>query len=221
MSKATSAKPRKLKPSVEELKQDILHVALRHFAVKGFSNTNMDEIAEELGIHKPSIYYHIGKKEALFEAVVNSALENHLHDLTTRLDRAATPQEKLKAYILAFADTLSGENRYLANLMLRHVATEDGNFPASALEKMMQVQKILREILAEGIRQGIFKPVNPFMIHMLIVGFFNTYAASGHIKQRMADISSDSDILLQNISLHEAADMIYGMLLDTLKSAAE
>jgi TetR/AcrR family transcriptional regulator len=221
MNTATSIKHKKAKVSVEELKQDILRVALRHFALKGLSNTNMDDIAEELGIHKPSIYYHIGKKEVLFEAVINAALDKHLHELNNKLERTATPQTKLKAYIMAFADNLSGENRYLANLLLRNAANEDGYFPLSAMEKMKQIQKILQEILAEGIRKDVFKPINPFMIHMLIVSFFHTYAAGEHIKNRMVEISSDDDIFSQDISLQESADMIYGMLLDALTSTSE
>lgn len=218
-SNALAKKPQALKG--EELKQEILRVALQHFAKKGFTKTNMDEIADEIGIHKPSIYYHLGKKEALFDAVIIAALEKHLHSLNTMLLQTAKPQQQLRAYITAFADNLSGENRYLANLLLRQIATEDGYFPDAALQSMSEVRKILQQILAQGIEQQVFKPVNPFMIHMLIVGFFTTYAASGHMQEKMAAIPDELDILQHAPSLHEAAEMVFTMLLDVLKPVNE
>lgn len=215
MSTATAKTSQALKG--EELKQEILRVALQHFAKKGFTKTNMDEIADEIGIHKPSIYYHIGKKEAVFDAVIISAMDAHLQKLQQSLGESNTPAQQLKAYITTFADNLVGENRYLANLLLRQIATEDGYFPPEALQKMTAVRKTLQAILALGIEKKVFKAVNPFMIHMLIVGFFTTYAASGHMKQKFAAANSDQDILQQDLSLHEAAEVIYGMLLDALR----
>ena len=217
MNKATASadKPQQLKG--DALKQEILRVALQHFAKKGFTKTNMDEIAEEIGIHKPTIYYHIGKKEALFDTVIISALGSHLRKLYSMLETASTAEQKLKAYITTFADNLSGENRYLANLLLRQIATEDGYFPQAALQTMSEVRKILQQILTQGIEQQAFKAVNPFMIHMLIVGFFTTYAASGHMKEKIATAANDQDILQHDLSLHDAAEIVYNMLLDVLR----
>ena len=198
MNTATAKKSQTLKG--EALKQKILRVAMRHFASKGF--------ADEIGIHKPSIYYHIGKKEALFEAVITSALDNHLHTLQQAMDEATSAEDKLRAYVCTFADNLAGENRYLANLILRQLATEDGYFPEAAMLKMADVRKILQHILNQGIEQGSFKAVNPFMIHMLIVGFFTTYAAGSHVKEKFAEVADEQDILKHAITLHEAADTI-------------
>lgn len=201
----------------EALKQQIMQVALRHFALKGFSATNMDEIAEEIGINKPSIYYHIGKKEQLFDTVIIKAIEDHQRQLEQSLSKTDKPEERLRAYVLAFAQNFSGENHYLANLILRQVATEGGYFPKQALETMVKVQQRLWGILQQGTEQGIFKAVNPFQIHMLIVGFFTTSATSGVMKQKFAEAVQDEQMPDLSIDLFEAADMIYEMLMATLK----
>ena len=48
----------------------IQDVALKYFAQKGYEGTTLGEIAEEVGIKKPSIYAHFPSKSALFLAVV-------------------------------------------------------------------------------------------------------------------------------------------------------
>jgi AcrR family transcriptional regulator len=46
----------------------ILKTAIKHFS-KGYENTSLEEIAKELNITKPAIYYHFKNKKALYNAI--------------------------------------------------------------------------------------------------------------------------------------------------------
>jgi AcrR family transcriptional regulator len=50
-------------------------VALRLFAEQGYDATSMREIAEELGITKPALYYHFQSKEDIVVAILADAHE--------------------------------------------------------------------------------------------------------------------------------------------------
>jgi AcrR family transcriptional regulator len=52
---------------------DILDVATREFAARGFAGGRVDEIAEQTSTTKRMIYYYYGSKEQLFVAVLERA----------------------------------------------------------------------------------------------------------------------------------------------------
>jgi len=54
-----------------QTKQQIMSVALNLFINNGYEKTSLADIAKQIGITKPAIYYHFESKEALFLAVVN------------------------------------------------------------------------------------------------------------------------------------------------------
>ncbi|ONG96635.1 TetR/AcrR family transcriptional regulator [Bacillus cereus] len=62
-------------------------VALSHFARYGYEGTSLANIAQEVGIKKPSIYAHFKGKEELYFICLESALQKDLQSFTGDIEK--------------------------------------------------------------------------------------------------------------------------------------
>lgn len=69
----------------------ILNKALELFADKGYDATSMREIAEQVGISKPALYYHFDSKEDIVRGVLGDQLAQIEELITWVRNQAPTP----------------------------------------------------------------------------------------------------------------------------------
>jgi AcrR family transcriptional regulator len=117
----TSAARRKRGPKsvLGDQPRDRIHdVALAVFERNGISATSMDDVARELGVSRPTLYYYYSTKEELLLEVVARQAELILADLTHRLTKTGLARVAEAAYLGLLA---SLENTYV-RLMIEGAA---------------------------------------------------------------------------------------------------
>lgn len=68
-------------------KQEILEAALDLFSAQGFEATSMQQIAEAVGIRKPSLYSHFAGKQEILDELVRTTIEQYeKHSLFAQAD---------------------------------------------------------------------------------------------------------------------------------------
>lgn len=195
----------------------ILEAASEVFAEKGYDGARVDELARAAGVNKATLYYQIGDKEALYHAVITRVLQRTADEVCTAITHATTGEEKIRHFINIFARN-TGSMRYAAPIMLREIASGGRNLPESAIKQMGRMLGALSETLEQGVNQGLFRPVNTFMVHMMIVGSLTLYSANEPIRQRNVENNPQIHDESHFITTDEAGEAIADLVLAAISN---
>src|ERR671921_1679170 len=76
----------------------IMDVAEAHLGEGGYLGVSLEEVAREVGISKPALYYHFPQgKEELFVAIAHRALAHHREGLERAMADHDSGADKLRA----------------------------------------------------------------------------------------------------------------------------
>ena len=88
--------------SAAERREQLLGVALRVFAQKGFHNSSMNDVADAAGVTKPVLYQHFDSKRALYIAALEAVGETMITAIRRATADAASGREKTTAGMIAY-----------------------------------------------------------------------------------------------------------------------
>lgn len=78
-------------------RRQILEIAARIFARKGYSGTSMRDIGQQAGVLGGSLYHHIKSKDALFVELHNAALDAAARRIDAAIAPHGDPWDRLEA----------------------------------------------------------------------------------------------------------------------------
>jgi AcrR family transcriptional regulator len=93
----------------EQRRRQLLDVACRVFAERGFHATAMDDIATAAGVTKPVLYQHFPSKRALFLELLDDLGKRLLDGLGEATRAANTGRERVEAGFAAYFRFVTGD----------------------------------------------------------------------------------------------------------------
>ena len=182
-------------------KEDILNTAIKHFANKGYENTALEEIAKEIGITKPAIYYHFKNKQELYNEIFKEKFSK------LKFQKKDTLEENIKEYIYTLAEFFI-KNPHMAKLFAKELASEAMHLDIETLKIISKTLKHLSEILKDT-------NINPFFIQTITVSTFTTYTNTLTLREKITGIIK-SDKLIKDFNItHE----IYQTIIHYIKAS--
>lgn len=185
------ARPRKSSVPQQIVNRDTIdEVAKRLFSTKGFADTSMDDIAQELGIQRGSLYHHIESKDLLLSDMIEESADILLSRLRRAMNSNLPADEKLKlCFLVGFEAIASRQQETLIWISERHRVSK---MLESAMDKGRSVDKLLKSIIEEGIASNCWEPRDKDLSYQVIRGmvawFPYWYRRDGRLS--VAEISS-------------------------------
>ena len=141
--------------SDQEVRERIQGTALDHFLQFGFSKVTMNEIAEELGMSKKTLYQYFPGKEELLSEVVN-----RLHEETaTKIE--VLVNDKTMDFVRKFRGALDILSAFHAKMTPYFMSDMEKHAPEVCKVtndfKRDRIRNIMSRLVEEGIQKGIFR----------------------------------------------------------------
>jgi AcrR family transcriptional regulator len=138
-----------MRKSADERREEILTVAMAHFAAGGYNGTSTEVIAKDAGISQPYLFRLFRTKRELFLACNDRACEKVL-DAFRSAAASAPDGEKLHAMGCAYTDELLPDRHAILMMMQGYAAVSDPEIQEHVRERYGNVVSEVAEMSGAG-----------------------------------------------------------------------
>jgi len=142
---------------VEDVRTRTLRVATRLLAERGFEGTSLQDVADEVGVRKPSLLHHFPSKDAIRAAVFEQMLQ-HWNVSLPRILRAATSGEDQFDSVLDELIRFFTDDPDRARLLLREVLDRPREMGALVRSQMRPWIESIAGYIRKGQERGALHP---------------------------------------------------------------
>ena len=142
----------------ETRRAEIISAARRLFALREYEKTTMQDVIEELGIAKGTIYYYFKSKEELLDAVINQLGDEMVERMQDALENGKGNALEMFQQLIA-AGNIAEENAELMEQL--HNPRNAGMHTAMMAVAVKRSAPLYAKVIEQGINEGIFQTSNP------------------------------------------------------------
>ncbi|MBN9477613.1 MAG: TetR family transcriptional regulator [Bordetella sp. SCN 67-23] len=144
-------------PVVADARERILLEASKLFAQSGYESSSIGELAAAIGVSKPAIYHYFATKQDIYDAIILQALQGLTDAVVPAVNAQPDPLDKLRVFMTAHAAYLE-RNYWSFVAMLVGFSGMSPSYRDDAARLRDAYERLLRQILEQGAREGVFRP---------------------------------------------------------------
>lgn len=166
----------------ERTRAEIIEVATREFADKGYAGARVDEIAAKMSTTKRMIYYYFGNKEQLYIQVLEHAYTG-IRTIEQNLDvDHLDPVDAMRQLAELTFDHHESHPDFIRLVSIENIHRAEHIARSTVLSGLANpALDVLTRILTRGHEAGVFRTdVDPLDIHMVISSFCVFRIANRH-----------------------------------------
>lgn len=157
------------RPSSER-RIEILEAALTIFIRKGYSETRMDDIVQEIGLSKGALYHHFQSKRDLFIDLIEHWMDQ-FSTIESDIKMKGHPSTVIIKRIARYAAIVFKRNPdwFLMEPEIWAFANRDQEIKEIANQLYTRILSVFETLLNRGVKFGEFKELNTRMIALSIM----------------------------------------------------
>jgi AcrR family transcriptional regulator len=162
-----------LENDLNDKQQQILEVAEKLFAEKGFDGTSIRDISKEAKINVAMVSYYFGSKEKLLESLVLFKTSGLKEQLVNLIEENLEPIEKINKLIDLYINRLNC-NRGIYRILHFELASKKRVLELQSFSEIKKSNlKSLELIIKEGQNKGVFR--KDVIIELITPTILGTY----------------------------------------------
>lgn len=147
----------------------VLEAAAKVFSEKGFSGASLSDVAKDLKISRPALYYYFSSKQEILSSLVDEISVTSKRTIDEISAKETDPVTKL--HEMTYKQLLFVMRNRLSYLV---VVKAEEEFVEETLELNLAAKKAVltsfQKVIAEGIEQGLFRKVDPAVAALGLIG---------------------------------------------------
>ncbi|WP_180682541.1 TetR/AcrR family transcriptional regulator [Tepidicella baoligensis] len=146
----------------------VLQTAAQLFNERGFHSTSLDDIAAQLHVSKPTLYYYVKNKDEILLQCVSKGLEMTLEGIEASRAAGGNAVEQLRACMRVYADIVMQP----FGMCLIRVGDQEVPEPSRTKLRQMKAEIDLsfRRLVEQGVQEGLLQASDTKMAAFVIEG---------------------------------------------------
>jgi TetR/AcrR family transcriptional regulator len=155
------------------------------FAEQGYDGVPVAAIAERAGVNKAMINYHFGGKRQLYLAIVAATFAEIVASVERLAEAPRPAPELLRELIAVVSDAVTRRHPHFCTMMLREVLAGGAHLEPVLVAQPVRLLAAVQAIVTRGVREGAFRPVDPVLTHLSLVGSLVFFFATRRFRERV------------------------------------
>src|SRR5258707_2992453 len=204
--------PTRLQVAKNTTAEKLLVAASELMIERSSIDVSLSDIAQKSGVNAALVKYHFGNKDGLLLALLARDAAAEVTQLEYLLAQPMAPTAKLKLHI---AGIIRAYHQFpYMNRLIHYLLHESNQNAADEVSKFF-VAPLLdfqRRLLAEGIKAGEFRNIDPVMFYTSLIGACDHLFFGRHAMSRATGVCSVTDEVCRQYIKHMEALICGGML---------
>ncbi|SHF36678.1 transcriptional regulator, TetR family [Thermoanaerobacter uzonensis DSM 18761] len=160
---------------MNKTKEKIFKAAIKTFSKSGFYKTTMEEIAENAGVAKGTLYYHFKSKDDILEFLIDEGIKILKQEAIEEIGRLNNAVEKLRKIIFVQTNFLYRNHDFI--IVLLSQIWGHGEVPRKFREKLYTYLELIENIIREGKEQKLIADCDEKIVAAAFFGMISSILA--------------------------------------------